>query len=1353
MKAFRFLIQLFLIFVMSIGLWAVVPVVESVSAATITVCASGCDYTTIQAAVDAASEGDVIIVYSGEYTLSNVTDRIVIDKPNITIRANSLTDKPLLLVEGAVGYAIQVLANGVSIEGLRIQKTDNINQNLIYVQADNFTFKDGEVFGKYVHDTSEVSRGFEVAYGSENLNISNNIFHHLRQVGYFNGSLASPTTGTIEDNYTYYTKGWVIDGANFSFIGNTWGVGVDANVFDIAILSATPSSYYSDLVAISNANNEAVIEDQRLSPPLLTVAFVDINSPYVLEDGGRLHPYKSLQNAVDRVMPGGKIYISDGVYSSSTINISKPLTITGESRSGVVIKAGASGGYGLDIQANHFTIQNVTIENNNNALYGLKISGSSNVAVQNIEVKNFIRSGVDLIGCNEATVEDVYSHDNGGVGVAVSNSTNITLRDISTTNNVWGGVGLFTNASYYTGNLSDGKTGLDGIILEGTNSFGEVNPLYLDYADPSHVIRNFVQSDFEYVVKSTITTQKIYYQKTKESALAFINAADSLPPAGTFKPTAGIQRLSDGSFHVLNTMKIQPAIDLVSTNGTIYIYPGTYNEIAQNRYVLGTNGPHQFGLFIADDKDGISLIGVDSNGNPISNYTQVEATINTNATNNFGYSGIFIEADNVTLQGLRIGPNTPEDNKTIEVIGDGFVLRNSHIAVPAGGSVYINDWRFDETNHISHVKSYFIENNWFEYGSSVDIASGAGYSGDIQNRRITGNKFTGNEDVYWALVSFNGYGEIPWFEYPIGGAIVQNNDFSGSTQYIRARSNYDNSQFDWETFWEENTFDKAVVTLSDVDNFEVRSYEYTSGSYKFTNVRRIAGALQGEINNAVAGDTILAKGGVFTEDVEITKAVTITGQNRPVMDGRFWVNANNVTIQGFEIRNGLASLGVDQSAIYISGAQNVTIRDNHLIGAWTGGENNFVGGRGILTSGNVGNLLVDSNLIEKWVSGLYLNPTGGKITVSNNEIRDNWAGAGTDGLSDVIFKNNYFTGNIEGVGASSVGASFVVEENAFTKNTTAMKHYGGGNPIGAERNWWGHQSGPTNTSNPGGSGQPVVGDVDFTPWLCDGTDSLPALIGFQPAEDAAACTTISEAKLVFTAYPTGGFEGVPFAVQPVVRAEDDEGNLAVNFNGVVILYLANNPAGGALQGSLLVNAVNGVATFSGVSITRAGEDYQLAAIATSLDPAVGGYFDILPQNADLAVSITATPNPVETGADLTYTVGVQNLGPLSATNLTLTVNLPSGVSFLNAGGNGWTCSQSGGVVTCNRFSLDAASTAPNVTIAVNAPDQAGNVTATASVEAASLDLVPTNNSASTTTLVVTIPETGGVTIYLPLVKK
>jgi hypothetical protein len=37
--------------------------------------------------------------------------------------------------------------------------------------------------------------------------------------------------------------------------------------------------------------------------------------------------------------------------------------------------------------------------------------------------------------------------------------------------------------------------------------------------------------------------------------------------------------------------------------------------------------------------------------------------------------------------------------------------------------------------------------------------------------------------------------------------------------------------------------------------------------------------------------------------------------------------------------------------------------------------------------------------------------------------------------------------------------------------------------LNAECNWWGSNTGPTNPTNPGGTGEEVVGDADFTPWL------------------------------------------------------------------------------------------------------------------------------------------------------------------------------------------------------------------------------------------------------------------------------
>jgi len=518
--------------------------------------------------------------------------------------------------------------------------------------------------------------------------------------------------------------------------------------------------------------------------------------------------------------------------------------------------------------------------------------------------------------------------------------------------------------------------------------------------------------------------------------------------------------------------------------------------------------------------------------------------------------------------------------------------------------------------------------------------------------------------------------------------------------------------------------------------------------------------IQDGINAVDAGGTVYVSSGSYSGDVVVQKGVTISGQNQPVLDGRFWIKANNVTIQGFEIQKGIASHGVDQSGVYIDGAQNVVVRDNHLIGTWTGGETNYVGGRGILTSGNVNNLLVENNLIEKWVSGLYLNPTSGAIVVHNNDIQNNWAGAGTDGQGNVQFRNNNFIGNIEGIGASNVGATFILEQNAFSANTNAVKWYTPGKSIQAKLNWWNGNKGPKAPSNTKGNGQPVSDNVTYLPWLCDGTDTQPNQWGFQPAANAAACTNLAT-RLVFTQYPSSAFENIPFAQHPIVRAEDDDGNLAITFDTFVFLDIANNPVGGILlPGPYYKKAVDGVATFSGLSINKAGQGYTLKAfgLGSSGDfiQTEGAAFDVLKQEADLAISLTDSPDPLNAGQALSYTITVSNNGPHVAQGISVALQLPTGVAFQSASGTGWSCTQSDGVVTCTRASLGSGQTAPPITVQVTAPTQAGTIAASASVALADsmVDPEAANNQASTTTTVVELPPTGPSSIlYLPLVLK
>ena len=136
--------------------------------------------------------------------------------------------------------------------------------------------------------------------------------------------------------------------------------------------------------------------------------------------------------------------------------------------------------------------------------------------------------------------------------------------------------------------------------------------------------------------------------------------------------------------------------------------------------------------------------------------------------------------------------------------------------------------------------------------------------------------------------------------------------------------------------------------------------------------------------------------------------------------------------------------------------------------------------------------------------------------------------------------------------------------------------------------------------------------------------------------------------------------------------------------------------------------------------------------------------------ADLSITKTGPPT-IGAGGSVAYSLSVSNLGPSTATSVSVTDTLPAGVSFVSASGTGWTCGQAAGVVTCTRPSIGAGTTAPAITINVTAPAAAGSLVNTASVSAATADPDLTNNTDQSTTGVtavadLSIAKTGPATV-------
>ena len=84
--------------------------------------------------------------------------------------------------------------------------------------------------------------------------------------------------------------------------------------------------------------------------------------------------------------------------------------------------------------------------------------------------------------------------------------------------------------------------------------------------------------------------------------------------------------------------------------------------------------------------------------------------------------------------------------------------------------------------------------------------------------------------------------------------------------------------------------------------------------------------------------------------------------------------------------------------------------------------------------------------------------------------------------------------------------------------------------------------------------------------------------------------------------------GLPFSI--TVDAVDPYGNIDPTFSGDVTLALANNPNGATLGGTLTVTAVNGVATFSDLTLDKLGSGYTLTATSDGLTSATSASFDV-----------------------------------------------------------------------------------------------------------------------------------------------
>src|SRR5207249_4042628 len=197
-------------------------------------------------------------------------------------------------------------------------------------------------------------------------------------------------------------------------------------------------------------------------------------------------------------------------------------------------------------------------------------------------------------------------------------------------------------------------------------------------------------------------------------------------------------------------------------------------------------------------------------------------------------------------------------------------------------------------------------------------------------------------------------------------------------------------------------------------------------------------------------------------------------------------------------------------------------------------------------------------------------------------------------------------------------------------------------------------------------------------------------------------------QLVFSVQPATTTPATATTPAVEVTAQDAGGNTASGFTGNITVAIGTNPSTGTLSGTKTVAAVAGVATFSGLSIDKAGTGYTLTA--TGVGSTTSTAFNIT-AGTEIGRALCRETRNTTAGAAITPAVEVtaQDGNGNTATGFTgsITVEIGTNPSTGTLSGTK-TMAAVAGVATFSGLSIDKAGTGYTLTAT-----GAGSTTSTA----------------------------------------
>ena len=425
-------------------LWGGFLIVNPAVAATITVCSSGCDYLSIQVAINNASPGDTVLVSAGTYDENigiTIEDVNVVSEGVDTLTpytggghtTTAMERATQTIIHGnGVDSVVRILDVDATVDGFTIENASAADMFLVRIGGGSPTIKNNIIRNNSGFGGIGLQKVGEITVSPT---IENNLIHTVDGPGIGNGPNSH---ATIRNNEI-----WDCSGAEGAGIG-LWGY------------------------AYPTIENNIIFDNDR-------AGIGSYNSKLNADGGTLIIPVIKGNTLYDNVQAGIRLSRADGDTGTITVTI-------GDSSSGNEIY-GNQAGIRLD------NLTSGTIENNNihdHTFSGIYLDGVTTAIIHDNQINHQHMAGIRLDNINDITISDNDIHHSGSVA-GIRFYSNVLSATVE------------SNQIYENKQAGIRNTGAATLFVQDNNDIflNERAGIFIDYAGSTNTITgNIVRENF-----------------------------------------------------------------------------------------------------------------------------------------------------------------------------------------------------------------------------------------------------------------------------------------------------------------------------------------------------------------------------------------------------------------------------------------------------------------------------------------------------------------------------------------------------------------------------------------------------------------------------------------------------------------------------------------------------------------------------------------------------------------------------------------------------------------------------------------------------------------------------------------